>query len=80
MAKEETVYMPKWYGWFVTLMMAPIWAWITYSSFFTEQGAEELGLVGWSVMSFMFIVVIVGVWLMAYRKLPAYFIVKRFKK
>lgn len=80
MAEEETVFMPKWYGWFITIMLVPIWIWITYSAFYTEQGTEELGLVGWSVMTFMFLIIIIVMWLMAYRKLPAYFIVKKWRK
>lgn len=80
MAKEETVYMPRWYGWFITLVLAPIWIWMTYSAFYTEQGAQELGLVGWSVMTFMFLAIIIVIWLMAYRKLPAYFIARKGRK
>ena len=80
MAEEETVFMPKWYGWFITIMLVPIWIWITYSAFYTEQGAEELGLIGWSVMTFMFLIIIIVMWLMAYRKLPAYFIAKKWRK
>lgn len=74
MAKEKKVYLPKWIAWTVTVIMLPVWAWITYAAFTDPKTREELGLVGWLVVSIVILGSIVIVFLMSYGKLPAYII------
>ena len=74
MAKVRKVYLPKWVAWFSLLFVVPIWAFITYQAFYTEKGRAELGLVGWLLLTLVFAAVAVMVFLMGYRKLPAYLI------
>lgn len=73
--KEKKLYAPRWVGWFITLIIGPIWVWLTYSYICDVASARaELGLIGYIMMSFVFLVAITVCWLMALGKLPAYVI------
>jgi hypothetical protein len=58
------------------MVKTAIWAFITYGAFFTESG-KELGIVGWSILSFVLLILMMMFWLMGTRKLPAYVIVEK---
>lgn len=53
-----------------------IWLWVTYAAFYTEHGKEELGMVGWVVVSTVLLGVTALILLVAYRKVPAYVMVE----
>jgi len=74
MAKERKVYLPKWIAWMVTVILAPAWAWLTYSTLAGQKTEERLSVGEWVVASIVFLGSIVMVFLMSYGKLPAYMI------
>lgn len=74
MPKARKLYLPKWLAWFSHLFIVPIWLWMTYQVFFTEKGRADLGIGGWVVVTLVMAGVSVMLFLMAYRKLPAYII------
>jgi hypothetical protein len=71
---DKKVYFPRWYGIFIPLLLVPMWIWITYNAFYTTQGQQELGLGGWLMITFVFAVILVMIWLIVNRKIPAYII------
>ncbi len=77
----QKVFLPKWMGWFTTIIIVPLWLWITYEYVFGVGAArEELGLVGYLIISFVLIISVVITWLMALGKLPAYIIKEKNEK
>lgn len=74
MARVRKVFLPRWVPWFMTLFFVPTWAWITYRVFFTGEGRADPGLGGWVIMTAIMLLGCVVVFLMGYRKLPAYVI------
>jgi amino acid transporter len=71
MPKVRNVYVPRWVPWFMLVIVGLTWVWTTYRVFW-EGGSEDLGIGGWAVMSLMMLAVVVLVFLLGYRKLPAY--------
>lgn len=70
MGKLRKAYMPRWVAVFVAVVTVPMWLWLTYRTFASgEMPAGE-----WGIMSLVFGAVVVVVWLMASRRLPAYLI------
>ncbi|MCS6803774.1 MAG: hypothetical protein NZ823_01355 [Blastocatellia bacterium] len=74
MVKEKKVYLPKWIAWMVTVIMLPVWGWLTYSTFVRQVTGQRLSLSEWVVISIVILGSIVMVFLMSYGKLPAYII------
>ncbi len=74
MAKVRKVYLPRWVAWFGQLFAVPIWLFITYQVFFTAKGRAEVGLTGWILLTVVLGALSVMLFLMGYRKLPAYLI------
>ena len=74
MSRIRKVYLPKWMSWFGVVFVLPTWLWVSYRVFLTERGAEDLGLVGWALMTIVMLGVVVVLFLMGHRKLPAYVI------
>ncbi len=74
--KEKRVYLPKWQIYFLVPLMVIIWGFITYQTFFTKSG-EEIGFIGWLLLSALFLLLIVMFSLMAFKKLPAYILVEK---
>lgn len=72
MGKRMKAYLPKWILWIMIPMLLVIWGFMTYSAFGTASGRDELGLVGWLLMTLVFALIAAMFWLMASRKLPAY--------
>lgn len=74
MSDLRKVYLPKWMTWFGLAMVLPMWGWMTYLAFFTPDDGDDLGLVGWLVVTVVLGVVAGVLYLMGQRKLPAYLI------
>lgn len=74
MPRRSKVFLPKWMRWFVIPLLLVIWVMITYQAFWTTQGREELGLVGWLGITVICGLIGIVVWLMSSGKLPAYII------
>lgn len=72
MPSTRNVYIPRWTAWFGAVVVGLIWLWTSYRVWFTERGRSDLGIDGWIVMSLVFLVVLTILFLMGYRKLPAY--------
>ncbi len=71
---KRKVYLPKWQRWFLMPTFLGIWGLITYLEFFSETNNEELGLIGYLLLSGIFLSMAVMMWLMTSGKLPAYLI------
>lgn len=54
--------------------MTGTWALITYLEFFSEKNKDELGLIGYLILSVILFSVSIMIWLMTSGKLPAYLI------
>ena len=74
MAKVRKVYLPHWVAWFAQLFVVPIWLFMTYHVFFTAKGRAEPGIGAWIILTVALGAVSVMLFLMGYRKLPAYII------
>lgn len=74
MNRVRKVYLPLWIAWFSQLFILPIWGFASYQVFYTEKGQAEMGLAGWAMVTFVMAAVSVMLFLMGYRKLPAYII------
>lgn len=60
--------------WFIAPLLLAVWALVTYQTFGPGGGHEDLGLVGWLVMTVIIALIGGVVWLMASGTLPAYVI------
>ncbi|OGC77618.1 MAG: hypothetical protein A2Z27_03060 [candidate division Zixibacteria bacterium RBG_16_50_21] len=76
----KKVYLPKWIFWMVCLIMVPLIVFFNISYFTNAQSQAELGTIGWLALIFVFVVIIVMMYLMAFRKLPSYIIEEEEKK
>lgn len=74
MKRTKKVYLPLWLAWFSQVFVFPMWGFLTYQVFFTEKGQRDPGVVGWVVLSVVFVAMSVMLLLMGYRKLPAYIV------
>lgn len=72
MPRKAKAYLPRWTLRVVTPMLLLIWGLISWSAFCTTSGREELGLVGWLLITAVLGLVAVMMWLMASGRLPAY--------
>lgn len=72
MPRRMKAYLPSWMLWVMLPMLLLIWAFITWSAFGTAQGREELGLIGWLVVSAILVLVGGMFWFMGTGRLPAY--------
>lgn len=73
MTKIRKVYLPKWMSWFGLIFLVPTWLWISYR--LLVQGRDgDLGFPGWMIMTVVILGATVVIFLMGYRKLPAYVI------
>ena len=75
MPRERKVYIPKPIGLFIAAILILLWLWITHAAFYTAAGREELGVVGWIVVSIVLLGATMLTLLVAYRKVPAYVMV-----
>lgn len=74
MTRIRKVYLPLWLAWFSQLFVLPMWGLVTYQAFFTTKGRGELGWPGWAVITLVMVAISAMLFLMGYRKLPAYII------
>ena len=75
MKKTRKIYLPKWQRWFLIPLFVLIWGLITYLNFFgPQESREELGMVGYIILSIMFLGLGVMMWLLSSGRLPAYLI------
>jgi hypothetical protein len=74
MTRIRKVYLPLWLAWFSQLFVLPMWGLVTYQIFFTEKGRSDLGVTGWLAITLVMAAISVMLFLMGYRKLPAYII------
>lgn len=74
MKSRKKVYLPKWQRFFVVPLMLLIWLFITYMEFFNPGNNEKMGLLGYLIMTTIFLGVGVVMWLMTSGKLPSYII------
>jgi len=73
MERVKKVYLPRWQRWLVVPLFGGLWIFFTYMEFF-DPNVEKLGIVGYAVMSILFLGMGVVMWLMASGKLPSYII------
>ena len=74
MPRKMKAYLPQWILWIMMPMIVVIWGFITYSVFATDSGRQEIGIVGWLLLSVVFVLIAIMFWLMASGRLPAYVI------
>jgi len=74
MGRRMKVYLPPYMRWVVATFLAIVWGLITYQTFCTEQGRQELGVLGWALITVLLLGVGGLIWAMAAGKLPAYII------
>ncbi len=74
MNRTKRVYLPLWVAWFSQLFVVPVWLFAGYQVFFTARGRADLGVEGWIVMTLVMAAVSTMLFLMGYRKLPAYIV------
>ena len=73
MAKIKKVFLPFWQRKVMVPLFFIIWLFVTYEEFFGPS-AGELGMIGYLVMTLIFLGLVVMMWLMTGGKLPAYVI------
>jgi len=64
--KLKRVFLPKWFGWFILLILVPIIIVIEYEAFFGSDARPILG----AVFGFIFTLIIAMVFLVSYGRLP----------
>ena len=74
MGRKLKVYLPPYMRWVVAALLAIAWGLITYQTFYTDTGRQEIGVVGWALISALLLGVGGLVWAMASGRLPAYII------
>jgi hypothetical protein len=74
MGRIRRIYLPLWVAWFSPLFVLPVWSFMTYQAFFTEKGRAELGIAGWMLATFVMAAVSTMLFLMGFRRLPAYIV------
>ncbi|QQS23252.1 hypothetical protein IPM19_01650 [bacterium] len=75
MKRTKKLYLPKWQRWFLIPLFVVIWSFITYLNFFGPQEArEEMGTIGYVMISIILLGLAVMMWLLSSGKLPAYII------
>lgn len=74
MGRRMKVYLPRWTRWVVLGFLAIAWGLISYQAFGTPRGREEVGVVGWALVTALLLGVGGLIWAMAAGKLPAYII------
>jgi hypothetical protein len=72
MKKIKKIFMPKWQRWYVIPILVAVWVLITYLEFFSASNEEELGMVGYLIMTVVLGVSGVMTWLMTSGRLPVY--------
>ena len=80
MPTVKKVYLPKWVFWMVLLIILPMLVFFNWAYFGNPKSQAELGVIGWLALNFIFLVVLVMIFLMAFRKLPSYIIEEEDKK
>ena len=74
MTKKMKAYLPPWILRVMLPFIVLMWGFITYSAFGTPSGRDELGLVGWIVITLVLALVGTMLWLMSTGRLPAYIV------
>ena len=74
MAKRMKVYLPRWVLWVILPILFLVWGLVTYLSFGTASGRQEMGTTGWLILTAVIALVGVMLWLMGSQRLPAYII------
>ncbi len=72
MKKIRKIFMPKWQRWYVIPVLIGAWVLITYLEFFNGANKDELGMVGYLMMTAVLAGSGVMTWLMSGGKLPVY--------
>jgi hypothetical protein len=68
------VYLPPYMRWVVATFLAIAWGVITYQTFGTDKGRQEIGVLGWALITVLLLGVGALIWAMASGRLPAYII------
>lgn len=63
------VYLPTWVRWFVLAIFIPIWGFLTWGAFAGFEG-EKLPLFAWVMVTFVFLIIGVMLFLTSSRRLP----------
>ena len=74
MGRRMKVYLPSYMRWIVLGFLAIAWGLITYQTFVSGTGRQEIGVVGWALITALLVGVGALIWAMASGKLPAYII------
>jgi hypothetical protein len=73
MSPKLRKYLPAWVPWCVSLFTVPVWVWLTYAVFCTEQGRVVCGVGDWVLSSLIVAGATLVLFLMGYRKLTVHF-------
>ena len=74
--KTENVYFPKWIAWFFIVVFIPLLLILEYEVFYGNKSYPIIGF----VLGFVFIMVIVMMFLVSYRRIPYMIIERQTKK
>lgn len=74
MPKRMKAFLPRWILWISLPMLAVMWGIITYVTFGTAEGRQDLGVLGWLGVTLFLLLLGVMLWLMGSGRLPAYII------
>lgn len=69
---RKKIYLPKWQRWFLLPIFLGIWSLITYEEFFNPNSSDQLGMLGYLLLSTIFLGLAIMMWLMTSGKLAAY--------
>jgi hypothetical protein len=72
MKKRAKLFLPRWVLWVMLPVLVLVWGIVTYTAFATTSGRDELGAIGWLLVSLVLLAVGVMLWLMGSGRLPAY--------
>ena len=72
MIRRSKVFLPRWVRWFVVVMLALEWGFVSWLTFFQPDQSERIDIGVWAIVSIVLVMVGVLVGLSASRKLPIY--------
>ena len=69
--KTKKIFLPRWQRYFVLPFIGGVWTFVGYLEFFSAE-AGELGVIGFVLLTLLFLGIGVMLWLMTSGRLPAY--------
>ena len=74
MAKNKLVFLPSWFSYVFIPLIVVIWGYVTYLEYFDVVSKGELGDLGYSLVSAVFIILMLMIYFMTSGRLPAFII------